>query len=160
MCAMKTSDNVQQLRFQILDAIEKATKDSVVKQVETTVKEHIVSDVYNVYSPSEYDRRGVLKNADMVNGIWAEPDGTVILRQYSSAEPNESLNGSVYTGPSGAFAQWINDGDVPNIFNSYSGYSWAHARPFYDNAAADLHATGAAVAALKQGLAKQGIKTT
>lgn len=146
-----------------IDALERAVKKSlkstlkneVAQAVEKAAKEKIQAEVYGTYSPSVYERRGELLDAGFAAEVF-EDTGGVSLRAYSMAKPSDSLSSPpvAYRGPDGQFAQWINDGNVPNIFNSKK-YIWEAPRPFYAQAASELDSTGAVVDALKAGMKKR-----
>ena len=150
-----------------LAALERAVKKSltstlkgeVSQVVEKVAKEKIKEDVYGVYSPSVYERRGELMNAEFAREVFEDADG-VNLRIYSMARPNDSLSSPpvAYRGPDGQFAQWINDGNVPNIFNSKK-YIWETPRPFYSDAENELDNTGLVLDALRAGMQKRGYET-
>lgn len=149
-----------------LDALERAVKKSlngtlkneVAQAVEKVTKERIQAEVYGAYTPSVYERRGELRNAGFAAEVFDDADG-VALRTYSAAKPNDSLSKPpvAYRGPDGQFAQWINDGNVPNIFNPRK-YIWETSRPFYTSAANELDSGGAVMDALMAGMRKRGYK--
>lgn len=131
-------------------------KGEVARAAEKVAKEKIRQEVYGAYSPSVYERRGELMNAGFAHEVSDDTDG-VNLRMYSMAGPNDSLSSPpvAYRGPDGQFAQWISDGNVPNIFNGKK-YIWEAPRPFYSEAASELDNSGAVVDALKAGMRKRG----
>lgn len=155
---MPTYKNLKELRADLEKKIEASLASNVAKQVEKTVKEHIQTDVYNSYSPVIYERRNELKDAPFYHDVY-NVAGIITLQSYSTASSNVSLvYGSSYDGQAGDFAQMINDGKVPNIFNNLR-YIWQTPRPFYDNAILELKNGGLVKAALQRGLAQRGIKT-
>lgn len=81
-----------------LAALERAVKKSltstlkgeVSQAVEKVAKEKIKEDVYGVYSPSVYERRGELMNAEFACEVFEDADG-VNLRIYSMARDRKSV---------------------------------------------------------------------
>ena len=141
----------------IRKAILSALKNEVANAVEETTKQHIQSDVYAVYDPVEYQRRGELKNAAFQHDIYYV-GSDIAMRSFSTAKQNRSVIGSSKSYPVGAFAQWIQDGAVPNIFNKRH-YICQDARPFYTNSVQELESRGLVREALAQGLKRRGVKT-
>lgn len=86
--------------------------------------------VYGSYTPVIYQRRNSLGS-----NFQIDYEDEYSVRIYDIAPPDRSVFDTPYQGPPGSFAQWINDGNVPNVFNGKS-YPWTEARPFYDAAAA------------------------
>lgn len=123
---------------EMMAAAQQKCAEALTTTVADVVKDEIRNTeqdlVYGSYSPVVYDRRGSL--GENFNVELISPD---TVQVYDVAEPNVSLSNPqvAYSGESGQFAQWINDGDVPNIFND-NDYVWMGARPFYETATANL----------------------
>jgi hypothetical protein len=107
-----------------------------------TMSDHVMSDVYSKYEPSEYQRSGNLYK-DISTQM--ENDNTLVIENV--AEDEET--GRKYAGV-------VNDG---------VGYTWEDSRiynmqpfprPFIDNTAKEL-AGGKAKQALAEGLREQGL---
>lgn len=137
----------------LLSAAVSAANDVLANEVAEIVKQEIATQeqrlVYGSYSPVLYVRRGSLGSSFQV-----EPTGINSVRIYDIAPPNYSVFGSGYGGPPGMFAQWINDGNVPNVFNDKS-YPWMGARPFYDATIGALQGSGRIKAAAIQGFRRR-----
>ena len=119
----------------LLKAAQSAAKATLQNEVAELVKQEIHNAeqdlVYGSYSPVVYARRGSLGN-----GFTIQPTGPYSIRIWDNAPSNYSVFGSAPAAP-GYFAQWINDGNVPNVFNSKT-YPWTGPRPFYNQAVANL----------------------
>lgn len=121
-----------------LGALEAALKaatqtiliSDLVPIVQSEIRAQEQSLVYGDYTPVIYQRRNSLGNSFQI-----EHEDEYSVRIYDIASPNRSVFGTAYKGPPGSFAQWINDGNVPNVFNEET-YPWMGARAFYDAAAA------------------------
>ena len=119
----------------LLKATQVAAKATLRNEVAELVKQEI-SDaeqewVYGSYSPVMYSRRNSLGK-----GFTIQDTGPYSIRIWDNAPSNYSVFGSAPAAP-GYFAQWINDGNVTNVFNSKT-YPWMSPRPFYDQAIVNL----------------------
>ena len=120
----------------LLKAAQSAAKATLNNEVAELVKQEIREAeqelVYNSYSPVMYSPR----RHSLGKGFTVEPTGAYSIRIWDSAPSNYSVFGSAPAAP-GYFAQWINDGNVPNVFNNKI-YVWMSPRPFYDQAIVNL----------------------
>ena len=119
----------------LLKAAQTAAKATLNNEVAELVKQEISEAeqelVYGSYSPVMYARRNSLGK-----GFTVQPTGAFSIRIWDNAPSNYSVFGSAPAAP-GYFAQWINDGNVLNVFNTKT-YPWMSPRPFYDQAIANL----------------------
>ncbi len=77
----------------------------------------------------------------------------------SNAEPNDSLNNTpLYSDPEGLLPKWIEEGDIPNIFNGEK-YPWMKPRPVVEMTRDELMNTKSYIEAMKKGLHRSGINT-
>lgn len=144
---MKIFKSIDALEKAIMSAAEKAImSDSVVNVVKQEIANKENEMVYGGYSPSFYNRRFSLGKQFSV-----KKTGPYSIRVEDIAPPNYSVFNTPYPGPPGAFAQWINDGAVPNYFNSRA-YAWAGPRPFYQAAEASLQNSAALKSAVINGI--------
>ena len=127
--------------FSGLDAIERAINNAasaavcsnqVLGEIQRVIREKEEEFVYGSYTPSTYNRRHSLGGQ-----FQTQQTGLFSVRVWDIAPPNYSVFNTPYQGPPGCFAQWINDGRVPNVFNQKS-YPWAGPRPFYRAAEVEL----------------------
>lgn len=153
---------------------------SVVKQVDETVKKdvfpvvkevyqkHIQAEVYDAYSPVTYQRRGSdggLIDSDNIVGKYKDR----VLEVRNIAKPNESI-AQPKTPYSPAydtqFAAWIErgkayTGDAKKYLfgpRDHSDESWALPRPFTKETVKDLSVNQQHKKALCDGLKRRGLK--
>lgn len=134
----------------LMAAAAAAAKETLQNEVATEVKEEIRKQEYNyIYdasSPSWYSRRKSLGKTFKV-----ETDGDDSARIWDAARPSPSVFNTPVKGPDGVFAQWINDGNVPNVFDD-KDYPWMHPRKFYDAAVKELSKSSKIKNAAKSGM--------
>ncbi|MNG09648.1 hypothetical protein D3C84_930740 [compost metagenome] len=120
--------------------LKKAMETDVAKVARNTLKEHVIEDVYEEYTPKTYDRTGGLYQDRNIETDMID-DNTLSVRS-TRKEGNRDI------------AQIIEDGEN----YSYPGLDERiGARPFHAETAKELE-KGLAKKALKDGLKKQGIK--
>lgn len=138
--------------------IQKKIDDSLKKEVAETVKqielEHIKSDVYDVYNPVVYERRGANGGlGDYKNLESKVKDGILTVINITEASPSQYP----YEGePYSTFPEWIENGLVPNVWNDRD-YEWMHPRPFTVNTIKELEQTGEHINSLAKGLKRNGL---
>lgn len=138
----------------IKKSINNALENNVAPLVEKTMDEKIDSEVYDVYTPKGYKRRYELGNT---NNISSELVKDGVLFTKNTANPSPSVIGTPYSASgSTIFPEWVNDGEVPNIFNS-NDYPWMHPRDFIAATIEELESTGAVATAMAKGLQASGI---
>lgn len=120
-----------------LDAVIKNTLEKQIgEKVWKILKDHIEKDVYEVYTPSFYERRrenGLLNESDKY--IFADRDGDLWrLRVSTNARPSPSVLGTTWVHHTGGFLALLEKGDLG--FWSRSGNSVTHPfpRPVITNA--------------------------
>lgn len=126
------------------NALKSVLKKEVQPEVKKIVDKHIQSDIYDTYSPvgrehGGYDRRGALGNSSNTKG-YIESDGDgYTLRVTNEAPPSPSV---FQSGSGGGQADrllyWIENGCVPNYFNTSKHYAWESPRPAIENAQAEI----------------------
>lgn len=119
------SDFVSSFEFAILETLEVEVKDEIIEMV----KEHIDSDVYDKYTPEEYNRTQSLKNnlIGYVDDLGRAYELTV---EYNDDEPYFSI----VTGESLSMdyiAGLIEDGKIKPLWGD--GYEYLKPRPFMEN---------------------------
>jgi hypothetical protein len=132
--------NFKELEALINKKIRNAMESEVAKQARNTLKEHVVEDVYDAYSPSMYDRTGGLLQDRNID-THMENDITLSVRSTREEDGR----------------------DIASVIEYGKDYSYdglderIGARPFHEEAAREL-ANGLAKDALAKGLKKQGIQ--
>lgn len=144
---MATAKNMKELAALINKQIKQSLKDDVGKKVVEVAKEHVQTDVYNVYSPKEYERTGKLKESFVVNetsdGIEIEntrKDGNRDIVEIIEHGHDESAQGYEYP-------VYYPDGD-----------NYIQERPFIENTRQQIKKENIHVNELKKSLNKNGFK--
>lgn len=106
-----------------LDAIIKNVLEKKIgEKVWKILKDHIEKDVYEVYTPSTYQRRrqnGLLNEADKY--IFVDHDGDLWgLRVSTNARPSPSVLGTTWVHHTGGFLALLEEGDLGFFTKQYS----------------------------------------
>jgi hypothetical protein len=131
--------NFKELEALINKAIRKAMENEVSRTARNTLKEHVVEDVYDAYSPTQYDRTGGLLQDRNIDSHMVD-DNTLSVRSTREEDGR----------------------DIASVIEYGKGYSFdglderIGARPFHEEAKKEL-ANGLAKESLKRGLKKQGL---
>lgn len=128
-------------------ALESPTVLNVIKE---EIRKAEQQEVYDSYATEHYWRRGSLGKNFQVERI-----NPYAIQIWDIAPPAPSVRNTLYKGPPGWFAQWINDGRVTNIFNNRQDYPWTKARPFYETADTRLQRSTALKKAVLNGIKSQ-----
>ena len=150
----------------LLDYVRKKVNESLQNEVAENVREteqkHIISDVYGVYNPIEYERRlldGGLMASENIKGEIVD-DMTLQVTNETPANPYATSQDRVTI-----------DKNLPELIEygeSYKGYhydflyntAFLNARPFTKNTFEELQQSGSPAIALVEGLKKRGIQAT
>jgi hypothetical protein len=137
---MATANNLNELFKMMNGYINTSLNTDVKQQAVKTLKEHVVTDVYDRYDPMQYQRSGGLLQDSNVDAHM-ENENTLSVRS------TRNENGK----------------DIAKIIETGKGYTWKNSeivgveRPFHKEAAKELDEKGLAKKALADGLRKQGL---
>ncbi|MDY8023378.1 hypothetical protein [Paenibacillus polymyxa] len=139
---MATANNFKELEKLIKQKIVKSLQVEVAQSVRETMKEKVQEEVYNVYTPTLYDRQ--------------EDRGGLIDDKNIIIHP---VVGNTLTVES---RRMDGDKNVGQVVETGIGYDYEFAysgrpRPFVEKTAEELRNTNAHVAALHKGLVRQGL---
>jgi hypothetical protein len=139
---MPTFDNLKDLEKFLNEKIRKSLANEVADVARDTMSDHVKSDVYDVYEPSQYERTG-----DLYKDISTtmKNDNTLIVKNESRDEESGRLIAPVVEY--GVGYEW----EESRIYNMQP-----FPRPFVENTAKELE-KGKAKHALAEGLRKQGV---
>lgn len=153
---MKNSyDDIDELLNDIKSDIEDTLMDEVLDKVKDIELKHVEDDVFSVYSPDIYERRGIGGIDDPNNII-----GTVNNMQLEVDNITRFNSGYGTYNHGVGLAELINDGDSFNgYFYDYPG-SFNQPRPFIDNTAEEIEKTDSVENALANGLRKRNYDVT
>lgn len=132
--------NMNELTKQIEKMIGRALQEDVSKVAERTLKENVITEVYDQYSPTQYERTGGLYQDSNIE-TKMESDNTLSVRSTRQEDGR----------------------DIASIIEYGEGYSYEGlderigARPFHEKTAEELMDKGLVKKALSDGLRKQGL---
>jgi hypothetical protein len=139
---MPTFNNLKEMLEYIQKQANETLQDEVFETTRDVMQEHIQEDVYDAYTPADYERTYELISDDNIEGKVA--DNTLTVK-------NTRHDGDRY---------------VPEIIEEGKGYNWGYirdldeeigARPFIANTKKDLQTNKQHVQAMKEGLKKRGL---
>ncbi len=148
---MKNSyDDIDELLNDVKSDIEEVLMDEVLDEVKDIELRHIEGDVFSVYSPKIYERRG--------SGGIDDPDnivGEVNNMQLSVDNVTRFDDGYGTYNHGIGLADLINDGEhLSGYFYDYPG-EFTESRPFIDNTIEEIERTNDVENALEQGLKRR-----
>ena len=134
------------------DSLKQDVADTIIKELASEYEDQVYS-----YEPASdgvvYDRRYDLMAEDSYFESYKE--GTITIE--NTVKPLESLKGTPLKNPDVTLAEWIEHGNIPNIFNDKE-YPWMKPRPVVKTVKERIVKDGLASDAMKKGLEKRGIK--
>jgi hypothetical protein len=137
----------------MMQAVNDTLLYDVAPVAEKIFLEETNSNVNGRYTPVQYNRTGEIVNP---SNIVSELDSNGVLSIRNIAQPSESVLGTSYNPPNDTtFSLWLNDGLVPNIFNSYD-YPWMHPANFVESSIERMETSGEISDAFAKGMAKRG----
>ena len=143
-------DDIDELLIDIQSDIEDVLMDDVLDTIKDIELKHVERDVFFVYSPKIYKRRGV--------GGIDDPDNIIgTVRNMELTVDNVTpFNDDYGTSNSGVgLAELINDGDnLHGYFYDYPG-EFNQPRPFIDNTVEEIEQTDDVENALAKGLRRK-----
>lgn len=144
-------DDINTLLNDIKSDIEDVLMDEVLDTIKEIELKHIEDDVYSVYKPSVYKRRGN-------SGGLSDPDNIVgsVKNMELDVENIASFNQDYGSSNKGnGLAELVNNGDrVSGYMYDYPG-SFNQPRPFLDNTIEEIENTNLVEDALSKGLKKR-----
>lgn len=158
---MKVCKNTKELYAEIMKRVNVALDTDVADKVKDVMTDHIIEDVYNVYKPKEYNRRGNNGGLSDPNNIIATlgDNGELFVQNITLGSP------IVYDSNNNLFYESINSNEfITPIIETGFGYefiNWKYdgkPRPFIQNTHDDLEQNHYHTEAMKQSLKKQGLE--
>ena len=133
---------MRQLEAAINKKITSVLKNEIAKEVVQTMQEHIESDVYSVYDPVKYERKGY-------HGGLIDPNNIEVSMMDDNTISVENI-------------RFDGDREVAQIIESGQGYTYDFPyngvpRPFTENTRIELKSTNKLQQAMRQGLKKRGL---
>lgn len=152
---MPTFNNLASLSKYLQKQIGEVLKNEVAEDTSDKLKKRYQDEVYSY----DYNASGRSRRMSLVDDKNIEKqtvgDNTISIR--STAKPDESVFGTTITNEEGLLAQWIEDGDIPNVFDDKTDYPWTKPRPVIQNTREEIERSGSHVGAMKNGLKRRGI---
>lgn len=143
-------DDIDMLLNDIKSDIDEVLMDDVLNEVRNIELKHVEDDVFSVYSPKIYERRG--------SGGIDDPENIVgeVNHMHLEVDNVTQFNDGYGTYNHGdGLAELINDGDsLTGHFYDYQG-EFNQPRPFLDNTIEEIDKTDSVENALADGLRKR-----
>lgn len=166
---MKICKDTKELYSKLMEYVN----DVLDKEVSDTVKDimidHIVTDVYNSYTPSMHTRRYSQSGNDNVNNSFDDSDNTGLLDPNNIISTTDGVGGlEVKNTTLGSkyyyknYERYISKNagkPIVGVIETGRGYDVRSPgkRPFIKNTYEELENTGFHIKAMKQGLIKRGL---
>ena len=130
----------EELQNHLNETIWDTLSGPVAQYIKETIRKNVIIHVYNSYTPSPrgYKRRGELKNINNYFDELKMSGNTGELHVIPRVESSPSV---VDKSVSDLLSLWIEEGDVPNIFNDWL-YPWMGPRSFVEFAKDEVKASG------------------
>jgi hypothetical protein len=152
-------DDLDSLFDYVKKDIGKSLEQEVYQIVKDTEKSHIQSDVYDIYTPVVYERRGLNDGLIADENIVGNMIDNTTLTVTNITLPNPNARDKDLVTTDKNLPELIEYGHNTNG-NKYdfarSDREYMKPRPFTHNTIEELEATGAHTRALKQGLKNKG----
>jgi hypothetical protein len=155
---MPTFDNLKGLKKYIDESLKSVVKENVKNEIITTIKEHIDSDVYDVYpNPEEYERKHYLENS-LVGKTFETSNGVGLIVEHDESKMNyySVVSGDKVSG--NAVASWIEHGQIHPLWGD--DYAYLDERPYMSNSKEELIQENVIPHVMKKHLKKLGIDST
>lgn len=137
-------------------AVNSAQAREVSELIKNKMKQEYNEEVYSYNYDSTYrDRRNsLIDNKNIVSTV--DEDGTLFVENIAS--PDISVLGTTIASENqNLLSQWIEDGNITNIFNDKTDYVWTEPRPVIQNVIDSIEKSKSHIEALKKGLKRQKI---
>jgi hypothetical protein len=148
-------NNFSSLKTYIKDSVKETLQNEVFEEIRDEEQKNIQSEVYDVYSPRKYRRRGM--NGGLISDENIKPIliNDTTLEVINETPPNAGYNGTT-------------NKNLPELIEYGEGYKGYHydyptdpaftsPRPFTESTIQSLKQSKRHVAALKRGLKSKGI---
>lgn len=152
---MPTAKNLNDLKSLITSKTKKLILESIGESVVSELKDEYDKEVYSYNESSMTERTYGLMDDENYNIDINE----TYVEVYSTLKPNPSILNIKLTNPNVTLAEWIEHGNIPNIFND-KDYEWMHPRPVIETVKNNINNnTGDFKKIIKKELSKNGINT-
>lgn len=151
---------LERINRQLSSKIDSALSKEVFEEVRDEEAATIESEVYGVYTPKKYRRRGEHGGlADQRNIQGSVQSGVLTVVNRTAPNPSGCVNSRLVTTDKN-LPQLVEHGDGYKSYhyNFPSDGSYMEARPFTAKIVENLKKSGAHVKALKDGLKRRGVK--
>lgn len=129
---MKVFENMAALEAYILDQVKDCLYNEIGDEAEHAIQRHIESDVYDAYSPTQYERRGLLRSGRNLDRF---PNGFTLTILDNT--PGNTPIGKGYRPTGTDLSEIISTGAQGHGYGRWRG---AFARPYMKNAEKEVAA--------------------
>ena len=157
---MPTFDSLKQLKKYVDEVLQDIAENEVKKEVITTIKEHINSDVNDAYDPDVYYRKHYLENSldgkveSTSSGLELTVEHDESKMHYHSVVSGDEVNGN-------NVAWWIEHGEIYPLwgYESRDGkpFTYLEPRPYMKNSYNELKDENVIPHVVKKALKKRKI---
>lgn len=150
---MPTFKSLNDLKKYVNDSAQSCMDKEVAQAIKKEFAFEYDKQVYSYPNSEMYERREDLSDEDNFVSEW---DGKKLIVS-NNVKPNVSLRNTALRNPSVTLSEWIEHGNIPNIFDA-NYYPWMEPRPVAETVRNRIQTEHIASNALKKGLKKKGIK--
>jgi hypothetical protein len=157
---MPTFDSLKQMKKYLDETFKDIAENEVKKEVITTIKEHIESDVNNAYDPIEYNRKHYLENS-LDGKVESTASGLKLTVEHDENKMNyySVVSGDKVSG--NAVAWWIEHGEIYPLWGTESSdgkpFTYLDSRPYMENSYKELQEQNVISHVVKKALKKRKI---
>jgi hypothetical protein len=159
---MPTFDSLKQLKKYVDEVLQDVAENEVKKEVITTIKEHIDSDVNNVYDPNPdtYRRKHYLENS-LDGKIESTSSGLELTVEHDESKMhyNSVVSGNEVDG--NAVAWWVEHGYIYPLWGTEGvdgkEFTFLNPRPYMKNSYNELKDKNVIPHVVKKALKKRKI---
>nr|DAQ68677.1 MAG TPA: type I neck protein [Caudoviricetes sp.] len=153
-------NSLKELEAELYKRVDKALENGVGEYVKDVMQTVIKRDVYDVYTPEMYHRRGEYGGlADQENMNAIAEDGVLTVTNTTMAYPYLDMEQNTLSQNAGQLLAPIIESGNGYDYTKWAYYGYGNPRPFMHNTEIELSNSKWAIEAmLAEGLIRQGIE--
>lgn len=153
-------NSLKALEAELYKRVDKALENEVGEYVKDVMQTVIKRDVYDVYTPEMYHRRGEYGGlADQENMNAIAEDGVLTVTNTTMAYPYVDMEQNTLSQNAGQLLAPIIESGNGYDYSKWAYYGYGNPRPFMNNTEIELSNSKWAIEAmLAEGLIRQGIE--
>lgn len=135
-------------------------QNDIAAEIHNMLAKEYQEQVYSYPVSYLYNRRNSLTNPENMKDTVSTKGNTVILEVRHEAKPNTPLLEGYSLDENANLADWIEDGDIYNIFDPAKDYVWTHPRKVFKATQDKLDASDQFIDIIVSKLQAQGYDIT